>query len=402
MWASDVSAMTHAPKALPTACLAGTAHRAGRSRARYMVRASSARLYSGRVATIEPGHGLRNLACLVLLAGGSVTFASCNAASPAKPVPAQATAPAKPPAAPSAHEEDIAPASPLPVPKALAPFTSRAAAGSGVWRAAGRRVHGYPAIYETRLVPPGSTQSAGIAWMDTHLLSARLYSGSLSPGGGPYRYTAPIEPDQAASLVAAFNGGFKMHDAEGGYYTEGRAIDPLRRGAASMVIYANGSVAIGAWGRDVSMTRRVVAVRQNLVPLVASSQPTRAAAGNWRAWGATCGATSCAASVPGIKRQWRSGLGITADGALIYAYGPALSPLQLARLLVRAGAVRGMQLDINPNWPIFVTYDPPSAGGLAAPSNGRKLLASTVQDPATLFKPGWARDFVTMSARPAR
>jgi hypothetical protein len=53
--------------------------------------------------------------------------------------------------------------------------------------------------------------------MDTRLLSARLYSGSKSPGGGPYRYTAPIEPAQAASLVAAFNGGFKMSDAHGGY-----------------------------------------------------------------------------------------------------------------------------------------------------------------------------------------
>ena len=237
--------------------------------------------------------------------------------------------------------------------------------------------------------------------MDAHLLSARLYSGSLSPGGGPYRYTAPVGQAQAASLVAAFNGGFKMKDAHGGYYTEGRMIVPLRRGAASLVIYADGSVAIGAWGRDVTMTRHVVAVRQNLVPLVTAGLPTRAAAGNWRAWGSTCGATSCVASVPGIEHQWRSGLGITADGALVYAVGPALSPLQLALLLTRAGAVRGMQLDINPNWPVFVTYDPSRAGGRAAASNGRKLLGSTVQGPATFFKPSWARDFITMSVRPA-
>jgi hypothetical protein len=32
-----------------------------------------------------------------------------------------------------------------------------------------------------------------------------------------------------------------------------------------------------------------------------------------------------------------------------------------------------MQLDINPNWPAFVTYDPPAG----TPANGRKLLAST-------------------------
>jgi len=65
---------------------------------------------------------------------------------------------------------------------------------------------------------------------------------------------------------------------------------------------------------------------------------------------------------------------------------------------VRAGAVRGMQLDINPNWPVFVTYDPP-AGTPAAPGNGRKLLPDTTQGPWTFFEATWARDFITMSAR---
>jgi hypothetical protein len=60
-----------------------------------------------------------------------------------------------------------------------------------------------------------------------------------------------------------------------------------------------------------------------------------------------------------------------------------------------------MELDINPDWPVFATYDPPSPGGLAAPANGRKLLASTVQGPWTFFEPWWARDFITMSARTA-
>ena len=79
-------------------------------------------------------------------------------------------------------------------------------------------------------------QPAGIAWMDTRLLSAQLYSGSKSPGGGPYQFTAPIQPAQAATLVAAFNGGFLMNAAGGGYYTEGRTVVPLVAGAASLVI----------------------------------------------------------------------------------------------------------------------------------------------------------------------
>ena len=214
--------------------------------------------------------------------------------------------------------------------------------------------------------------------------------------------SAPVTPAQAETLVAAFNGGFKMNAARGGYYTEGRVIDPLRTGAASLVIYADGSVDIGAWGTNVRMTPQVVGVRQNLLPLVAGGRPTpRAASAHWRVWGSTCAATSCGHGVPGVEHQWRSGLGITADGALVYVAGPALDPLQLAQLLVRAGVIRGMQLDINPAWPVFVTYDPP-AGTLAAPSNGRKLLSSTMQGPWTFFETWWARDFVTMSARLAR
>ena len=256
-----------------------------------------------------------------------------------------------------------------------------------------------PAVYETTLVPPGGSQPAGLAWMDTNLLAGRLYSGSRSPGGGPFRYTAPIAPALARSLVAAFNGGFMINAAQGGYLTEGRTIRPLRRGAASLVIYAGGSINVGSWGSDVRMTPGVIAVRQNLAPLVARGRPTALArSADWQAWGATCGVSSCAASVPGIEHQWRSAVGVTANGALVYAQGPTLDPLQLARLLVRAGVLRGMELDINPDWPVFATYRPASEHGQAAPSNGHVLTAG-VRGPDTFFDGWWARDFITMSAR---
>jgi hypothetical protein len=162
-------------------------------------------------------------------------------------------------------------------------------------------VNGKPAVYETLLVPPGGTKRAGIAWMDSSLLSARLYSGSLSPGGGPYKYTAPVTRQAASSLVAAFSGGFKMADAPGATNTEGRTIDSLVAGAASLVIYANGSVATGAWGSDVTMTPSVAAVRQNLFPLVVDGRPsTRAATRTWHVWGGTC---PCGAGQHGVDHQ---------------------------------------------------------------------------------------------------
>lgn len=296
----------------------------------------------------------------------------------------------------TATGSDGKPSHPRPV--TLQPFPGAPAyAGEGVWQSAGRLVGGKPAVYETLLVPPGGTGRAGVAWMDTSLLSARLYSGSVSPGGGPYKYTAPVARTAASSLVAAFNGGFKMKDAHGGYYTEGRMIDPLVRGAASLVIYANGSITVGAWGSDVTMTPSVVAVRQNLFPLVVNGRPSaRASTRTWRVWGGTC---PCGARQHGLDYQWRSGLGVTADGALVYVVGPLLDPLQVADLLVRAGAVRGMQLDINPSWPVFAAFKPATPDGLAAPTNGTRLI-DTSRGPATFFDPAYARDFITMSARP--
>ncbi len=283
-------------------------------------------------------------------------------------------------------------------PTAVVPFARTALAGQGQWRPSGRPVSGLPAIYETALVPPGGGAPAGIAWMDTRLLRATLYSGSGSPGGLGWRYTAPIEPAQARTLVAAFNGGFYMSVSGGGYYSEGRLVAPLRAGAASLVIDASGYVNIGAWGSDVTMTPNVVSVRQNLVPLVAGGYPTPfAATSDWLAWGATCGAYSCSGT--GIENQWRSGLGITANGALVYVAGPSLSPLQLAQILVRARAVRAMELDINPYWTVFATYAPSSPNAFASPANGTDLLSTMEGQPERFFDPSWFRDFVTMSAR---
>jgi hypothetical protein len=353
---------------------------------------------------------VRSLVRMVMCAALAAGFASCRASTKPgskSPSPTAARVQSAKGATASTTTTQFGVVSPstspglhgLGPPPPLVPFAT-SSNEEGVWRPAGRLVDGEPAVYETTLTPPGGTQPAGIAWMDTGLLAARLYSGSESPGGGPYLYSAPIRPAAATTLVAAFNGGFKMAEAGGGYYTESRMLYPLRAGAASLVIYANGTIDIGAWGSDVSMTPSVTSVRQNLVPLVEGGQPTAAAsAPDWSSWGNTCGATSCAHSVPGVEHQWRSGVGITASGALVYVTGPSLAPVQLARLLVRAGAQRGMELDINPSWTVFVTYSPPTAGGLASPANGQKLLSATMQGPATFFESWWARDFVTMSSR---
>ncbi len=53
---------------------------------------------------------------------------------------------------------------------------------------------------------------------------------------------------------------------------------------------------------------------------------------------------------------WRSGYGVTRDGALLFVGGPGLQPRDLAQTLVNAGAVRGGQGDINPEWVVSNLY----------------------------------------------
>jgi hypothetical protein len=275
-------------------------------------------------------------------------------------------------------------------PTTLSSFYATPSAGEGVWRAAGRRVAGHVAVYETTLrLPDNPAVLGGIAWMDTKLLRARLYSGSLSPGGLRWKYTAPISPSAATTLVAAFAGGFLLKDAQGGYYSEGHLAAPLRAGAASLVIYQNGDATVGKWGRDVTMSPSVAAVRQNLTLLIDHGQPAaNLSPSDISTWGV---------SLHGIPTTWRSGLGITSSGALVYVAGP-MTIVDLAKLLVRAGAIRAMTLDMNPNWPVFATYNPTLPTGVASSANGTDLLPTMFQSPARFFETSYSRDFVTMSA----
>jgi hypothetical protein len=280
----------------------------------------------------------------------------------------------------------------LPVPTAIQPIASPALPGEGEWSPVGRLVGGIPAIYETTLRPDAVHTSyvVGVAWMDTKLLKATLYSGSQIPGGGPYTHTAPISPTASDSLVAAFNAGFLVPQANGGYYTDGKVVVPLRTGAASFVVYRDGTSTVGQWGRDVTMTPNVVSVRQNLNLLVDNGQAVSGLnAADTTQWGNTLG---------NAVYVWRSGLGVTADGALVYVGGPGLNITDLANILVRAGAVRAMELDINTDWVNFSTYQPSTATGPASSTNGAELLSNMTGTPARYFESWWARDFITMSS----
>jgi hypothetical protein len=288
----------------------------------------------------------------------------------------------------------------LPAPAPIISPVASPLPGEGVWHVAGRRTaSGIPTVYEAFVRPNAVNTSylVGVAWMDTTLLKAQLYSGSFIPGGGPFTYSAPITATNSKNLVAVFNAGFRIQDANGGYYTDGRMIAPLRNGAASVVIYKDGLMTMGMWGRDFTMNNQIASVRQNLDLIVDKSKPVPGlAAQNTVKWGKTLG---------GTFNVWRSGIGVTKSGALVYVGGPALSISDLANTLVRAGAVRGMELDINTDWVQYSVFNGPLNTPITG-ANGTSLLGSMNGYPTRYFATYWNRDFFAMSlqntqARPA-
>jgi len=255
-------------------------------------------------------------------------------------------------------------------------------------------VAGVPTMYAAYLRPNAVNTSlvTGVAWMDTKLLSAQLYAGTSIPGtvNFPATSMAPLTGTALDTLAAAFNSGFRMQDANGGFYLNGTTAVPLRTGAASFTIDSSGNVNIGAWGTDVAMTPSTVAVRQNLDLIVDNSAPVAGlnANDNYR-WGATLG---------GRVQVWRSGVGVTLDGALVYVGGSGLSIVDLANLLARAGAVRAMEMDINTSWVNFSSWSL-TAGTPATSTNGVTLTYDEATSPNRYFSP-LSRDFFTMSVRP--
>ncbi|NMO89153.1 hypothetical protein [Actinomycetospora sp. TBRC 11914] len=227
---------------------------------------------------------------------------------------------------------------PLPAPAGLAPLP-----GEGQWQTVVATPHG-DAVRLTTVRPDAAHTSflVGVLWLNPTLVRGVLHPGTEDPGGD-FPVPPSVDSTEQRTVVSAFSAGFRLQgDSHGGWYLDGKEARPLVPGAASLVIHRDGNADVGAWGSEVRMTPDVVAVRQNLVPLVDHGvvNPT-CATGGTAEWGSTVGQAAY------INR---SAFGVTATGAEIYVGGPALSVCTLGEILRSAGAVRGMELDINPAW----------------------------------------------------
>ena len=113
-----------------------------------------------------------------------------------------------------------------------------------------------------------------------------------------------------------------------------------------MVAYKDGRVDIIPWNGGTSPGPSIAWARQSLALMVEHGRLSpKLSYGN--EWGYTLG---------NAVRVWRTGAGIDRHGNIIYAAANDQTVFTLARILQRAGAVRAMELDINPEWPTLITY----------------------------------------------
>jgi hypothetical protein len=271
-------------------------------------------------------------------------------------------------------------------PASIPPQVQPPLPGEGVWQPL-VRLHGVPAIRAAFLRPDAQHTSylAGVAWLDQKLVKLVLHPGYRVPGGSGWSQPFDVPSSQRDALVATFNSGFTMMDANGGYWQDGKSAAPLRSGAASMVLYKDGHLDVVNW-TGTAPGPDVAAVRQNLDLLVDHGTISpNVDSTTTNAWGKTVGNPTFV---------WRTALGIRKDGSLVFVVGNSMSVHTLANIVRDAGAVRAMELDINHAWTNFITYTHPGKG-VAVP---QMLTRDERPNPYRYLQPS-SRDFVAVLPR---
>ena len=261
------------------------------------------------------------------------------------------------------------------------------------WQAYGPYVDGFPAMAHALEMLDAQRSYTAIALLriDLSRLQLHMMPGNIEPAH-PSGISQAI-PDlgmvpsaDQSHLVAAFNGGFKQVHGHYGMMTDGITLLPPKTGLATVAIYQDGQVKIGAWGTDIVQTPDLIAFRQNCPPLIEAGQVNQDLyLDNRAAWGTTGNSDI----------TWRTGLGTTQDGRyLIYAVGNGTSAATLAEGLKQAGAYMAMQLDIHQFYAHFYLYranDDPNTSA-AFPLVGDRLVAEMVDNPHLYLTPN-PRDF---------
>ena len=235
-----------------------------------------------------------------------------------------------------------------PWPPAIKPVFSRPLPGEGIWRPTGPSLHGKPPVlvttFRTEVAYPQIV--AYVAWFDHTRTTLAYYPGRYEPPTATLRGPMEVPWGQRWRLLATFNSGFIYQDGLNGDALNGHVNEPLKQGLATLVAYKDGRVNIVGWNGGESPGPAIAWARQSL-PLIINHGRLSPTLNDSTQWGYTLG---------NAVRVWRTGVGIDQRGNVIYAAANYQTVTTLARILQRAGAVRAMELDINPEWPTLITY----------------------------------------------
>ncbi len=269
-------------------------------------------------------------------------------------------------------------------PKRIAPLLHPALRGEGIWLTTGRIVDGAPPVLVTTFRPESAYPRvvAYVAWFDHTRTQLALYPGRYEPPSMNPRGPMQVPYDQRWRVLATFNSGFLLRDSHGGFFVNRQSVAPLRQGQGTVVAYKNGEVNIISWKGAATPSTNVVLAAQNL-PLIVDYGTPNPLLDNGSLWGSTLG---------NAVRVWRSGLGLDRHGNLIYVAAEDQTAATLADVLIHAGAVRAVEMDINAEWPSLITY---GRGGVG---NATKVVPNDQQSVHRYLVPD-DRDFFAIYRR---
>ncbi len=274
-------------------------------------------------------------------------------------------------------------------PPRIAPVIHPALPGEGVWhstfKGGGAHRPAHPPVLITSFRPDPSYPRivAGVAWIDHTRTSTMLYPGIQEPAVSlPNRGPEEVPTSMRSKLVATFNSAFKLSDSGGGVALGGHTYATMHNGLATIVRYRSGRVNVVQWNGGPTVGPDVLYARQNL-PLIVNHGRANPNLSDGPQWGATLG---------NAVQVWRSAVGVDRHGNLLYAAADYQTVGSLAQIMIHAGAVRAMEMDINTYWPSFITYRFP---GAKDPAN---LLPTMDRSPYRYLTPD-DRDFFAVYLR---
>ncbi|HEX9007813.1 MAG TPA: phosphodiester glycosidase family protein [Patescibacteria group bacterium] len=223
--------------------------------------------------------------------------------------------------------------------------------------------------------------SVTIIQIDMKAIRMSTVAGKKEPAGKvgkPGPGVIPQDIIDSNNLVAAFDGGFQYRDGQYGMVVGDTTYLPLKPDLGTLVGYNDGTLKIINYsGQDLG--NNVEFIRQNCPILINNGEMSVLNPKNKSLWGRT---------LTSDIYTWRSGVGLTAEGNLLFAVGNNLTPVTLAQALKMAGANSAIQLDINPYWVRFNFFDPQGNGKYQSSTLTKQLFDGSKQ-----YLSGYNKDF---------